>query len=157
MGLITMFSPPFGRIFFLLFPSIELANPSKIYGIYELQFFLNQLLLSTSTDAHTCHCSTWCILPDDSAHFLRKTSMRWWRLLLTLPKTNQNAPENRPKPNRKVVFQPSIFSENVSFRECTGFFLVSWETKVMHLPCEQSNMAMEIPLFQVMNISYLYI
>ena len=27
----------------------------------------------------------------------------------TLPETNVFAPENRPKPNRKVVFQPSIF------------------------------------------------
>ena len=39
--------------------------------------------------------------------------------LFTLPGTNI-APENRPKPNRKVVFQPSIFrGENVSFREGT--------------------------------------
>ncbi len=34
----------------------------------------------------------------------------------TLPETNI-APENRPKPNRKVVFQPSIFRGYVSFRE----------------------------------------
>ena len=36
----------------------------------------------------------------------------------TLPETNV-APENRPKPNRKVVFQPSICRGYVSFRECT--------------------------------------
>ena len=35
-----------------------------------------------------------------------------------LPKTNI-APENRPKPKRKVVFQPSIVrGEHVSSREC---------------------------------------
>ena len=34
-----------------------------------------------------------------------------------LPETNV-APENRPKPNRKVVFQPSICRGYVSFREC---------------------------------------
>ena len=32
----------------------------------------------------------------------------------TLPETNIFAPENRPKPNRKVVFQPSIFRGKVA-------------------------------------------
>ncbi len=44
-----------------------------------------------------------------------------WRF--TLPETNIFAPENRPGPNRKVVFQPSIFrGENVSFREGRHIF-----------------------------------
>ena len=38
----------------------------------------------------------------------------------TLPETNI-ALENRPKANRKVVFQPSIFRGYVSFRECNYF------------------------------------
>ena len=41
--------------------------------------------------------------------------------LYTLPETNV-APENRPKPNRKVVFQPSIFRGYVSLRE--GFIYI---------------------------------
>ena len=39
---------------------------------------------------------------------------------VTLPKTNV-APEKLPKPNRKVVFQPSIFRGYVSFREGIHF------------------------------------
>ncbi len=41
------------------------------------------------------------------------------RFQLQLPslKLTAKAPENRPKPNRKVVFQPSIFRGYVSFRE----------------------------------------
>ena len=42
---------------------------------------------------------------------------------ITLPKTNI-APENRPKPKRKVVFQPSIFRGHVSFREGMHFFFL---------------------------------
>ena len=34
-------------------------------------------------------------------------------------KLTANAPENRPGPKRKVVFQPSIFRCYVSFREGT--------------------------------------
>ena len=30
-------------------------------------------------------------------------------MTLTLPETNQNAPENRPGPKRKIIFQPSTF------------------------------------------------
>ncbi len=43
----------------------------------------------------------------------------WAKVALELPslKLTANAPENRPKPNRKVVFQPSIFRGYVSFRE----------------------------------------
>ena len=37
--------------------------------------------------------------------------------MTTLPETNIFAPENRPKPTRKVIFQPSIFRGYVSFRE----------------------------------------
>ena len=40
---------------------------------------------------------------------------------VTPPKFNI-APENRPGPNRKVVFQPSIFRCYVSFRE--GMFFL---------------------------------
>ena len=37
---------------------------------------------------------------------------------LTLPETNSEiTPENRPKPNRKLIFQPCIFRCYVSFRE----------------------------------------
>ena len=36
---------------------------------------------------------------------------------VTFPETNIFAPENRPKPSRKVVFQPSICRGYVSFRE----------------------------------------
>ena len=45
----------------------------------------------------------------------------------TLPKTNIFAPENRPGPKRKVVFQPSIFRGYVSFRECSCPFLIGKE------------------------------
>ncbi len=39
----------------------------------------------------------------------------------TLPETNFLAPENRPKPNRKVVFQPSFFrGELLNFRGVLG-------------------------------------
>ena len=38
-------------------------------------------------------------------------------IFFTLPETNVFAPENRPKPNRKVVFQPSICRGYASFRE----------------------------------------
>ena len=42
----------------------------------------------------------------------------------TLPETNSKfAPENRPGPKRKLVFQPSIFRGYVSFRE--GMFFHS--------------------------------
>ena len=41
---------------------------------------------------------------------------------LTLPETNVFTPENRPKPNRKVVFQPSIFRGHVSFRAGRTFW-----------------------------------
>ena len=41
-----------------------------------------------------------------------------FKVHLYIPETNSKfAPENRPKPNRKVVFQPSIFRGYVSFRE----------------------------------------
>ena len=52
----------------------------------------------------------------------------------TLPETNV-APENRPKPNRKVVFQPSICRGYVSFRECTLIFGNTHLSKV--LCCKQ--------------------
>ena len=74
----TIFHHHLGEYVFFFFQ----ASNRQIQDIWHLWItvFLNQLLLSTSTDAHTCHCSTWCILPDDSA---RKTSMRWW--LVTYP------------------------------------------------------------------------
>ena len=50
----------------------------------------------------------------------------------TLPETNI-APENRPKPNRKVVFQPSIFrGEHVSFREGISIFAHQKKTGALH-------------------------
>ena len=55
---------------------------------------------------------------------------------------NQYAPENVPGPNRKVVFQPSIFRcENVSFREgkvgvfkVGAFFLLFWSISWTYPP-----------------------
>ena len=38
-------------------------------------------------------------------------------IFVTLHETNIFAPENRPGPKRKLVFQPSIFRCYVSFRE----------------------------------------
>ena len=54
----------------------------------------------------------------------------------TLRETNIFAPENRPGPNRKVVFQASIFKgENVSFREGSRWELPQ---KVMNI-CEENH------------------
>ena len=40
--------------------------------------------------------------------------------MVTLPETN-SSPLKIGLPNRKAVFQPSIFRGYVSFRECSGF------------------------------------
>ena len=53
--------------------------------------------------------------------------MRFPLQVLPSLKLIAKAPENRPKPNRRVVFQPSIFRGYVSFREGNLFKFHTWE------------------------------
>ena len=53
--------------------------------------------------------------------------MNWSERLHSL-KLTANAPENRPGPKRKRIFQPSIFRFYISFREDSCWFQGSVET-----------------------------
>ena len=70
-------------------------------------------------------------------HRLYKTF--WWKKCFWWKNGPANAPENRPKPNRKVVFQPSIFRGYVSFREGTHGIGTVWK---------------EIPFFETRPMSF---
>ena len=74
---------------------------------------------------------------------------------IALPKTNIFALENRPKPRRKVIHQPSIFRGYVSFLGVTnGGVMVMNPTVefVKHHLKQKKHVGVEVPRTQMTNI-----
>ena len=70
----------------------------------------------------------------------------------TLPETKQIAPENRPKPNRKVVFHPSLFrgdllvSGSVVAKPAGVWNLVPLERGVLFTTKKRLGISMDFPI-----------